>query len=147
MNGLIKIALLIVLLAPQLALAQRHHDRGYDSNRHISTSHSRAKQGWDVKFRKARRSSNCHYYSIYAEGGRGSARLMSLPGKNYIQVTDGQKEGYVCFALPTTLELGKLSNPHVYVELYIEDIGTYYFDSGDRGSRTINNWHRSYNRL
>ena len=146
MSKLSQIAIFMMLLLPGLTFANEHrgnnrHDNyRYDDSESFNSLH----QGWDISPRRARRASNCYHYSLYVEGGRGSARIMSLPGKNYIQVSVGQRSGYVCFNGYTTLELGKLSNTDVYVELDIEDIGTYYFDSGNRGSKLINNWHRSY---
>ena len=145
MIKLMRIVLITILLLPGFAFAQDH--RNYyrnDTYSHKSDSYFRPQQGWDVSPRKASRATNCYYYSLYVNGGRGSARIMSIPGRNHIQVENGQKSGYVCFNDPTTLELGKLSNANVYVELVIEDIGTFYFDRSDRGSRSINNWHRSY---
>ena len=100
--------------------------------------------GWDVSPWAADRVSNCHRYSLWVSGGRGSARITSLPGKNYIQVSNGEKNGFVCFNGPTTLELGKLADPNVSVALQIENVGTYYFNSGDRGERMVNNWLRAY---
>jgi len=146
MIELMKIAIFIVLLLPNLTFAYEHRGNGRaDKYRHDhSESFSNLQQGWDINRHRARRSSNCYRYSLYVDGGRGSARIMSLPGKNYIQISNGQKSGYVCFNGFTTLELGKLANTNVHVELDIEDIGTFYFDSGNRGSKLINNWHRSY---
>ena len=141
MTTLLKITMVTILLLPDLTYAYEHRaDNMHDSE--IYSSH--VNQGWDINPHRARRASNCYHYSLYVEGGRGSARIMSLPGKNYIQTSNGQKSGYVCFNGFPTLELGKLSNANVYVELDIEDIGTFYFDSGERGSKLINNWHRSY---
>ena len=148
MSRLIKIALFIFLLLPNFTLAHQHHAN--NRHRHYnykSDPYFRTQQGWDINPRKAHRTSNCYYYTLYVEGGRGSARIISLPGKNYIQISNGQKEGYVCFDEPATLELGKLSNPNAYVELNIDGIGIFYFDSGDGGSKLINNWYRSYQGL
>ncbi len=148
MRAFIKIVLVVIVLLPDLVFAygQRaghvHRDDHYRSEFYY-----RNLQGWDMDPRQASAAANCYYYTLYVEGGRGSARIMSLPGKNYIQFTSGLKEGYVCFNGPTTLELGKLSNPNVYVELDIEDIGIFYFDPGDNGSRFVNNWYRSYQEL
>lgn len=151
MSILMKIAIVSILLLPDFAFAYEHRGNNrydnhrYDNHRYDeSESNSSLQQGWDINPHRARRATNCYHYTLYVEGGRGSARIMSLPGKNYIQISDGQRSGYVCFNGFTTLELGKLSNTDIYVELDIEDIGTYYFDSGDRGSKLINNWHRSY---
>ncbi len=145
MIKLMGIALITILLVPGFANAQDHLSYyRHNTYSHKSDSYFRLQQGWDISPRKASRAPNCYFYSLYVNGGRGSARIMSIPGRNHIQVENGQKRGYVCFNEPTTLELGKLSNANVYVELVIEDIGTFYFDRSDRGSRSINNWHRSY---
>ena len=142
------IMLSIGILLSNSAFAYDHRDnhryREYSPSRE---RHVQNLQGWDISPRRAKRSPNCYFYSLYTEGGRGSARLMSISGKNYIQQESGERSGWVCFNRPTTLELGKLSNPNVYVELYIEDIGTFSFDRGDRGSKYINNWYRSYDGL
>ncbi len=148
MSILIRIALFIFLLLPNFTLAYQHHaDNRHRHHNSTSASYFRTQQGWDISPRKAHRTSTCYSYTLYVDGGRGSARIISLPGKNYIQISNGQREGYVCFDGPVTLELGKLSNPDAYVELEIDGIGIFYFDSGDRGSKLINNWYRSYQGL
>lgn len=144
MNYLMKTILLLILLLPVSVLSREHHTKRHGNSSHKSDSYFRTQQGWDISSGQARRASNCYHYSLYAEGGRGSARIMSLPGKNYIQVDNGRRSGYVCFNGPTTLELGKLANRNIYVEFDIEDIGVFYFDSGEQGSKRINNWFRSY---
>ena len=122
MNRLIKVVLLTFLLFPNFTFAHEHRaNYRHRNHSHKSDSYFRTQQGWDISPRKAHRTSNCYYYTLYVDGGRGSARIISLPGKNYIQISNGQKEGYVCFNGPTTLELGKLSNPDAYVELDIDE--------------------------
>jgi hypothetical protein len=102
-----------------------------------------AKSGWNVDSRIAKRSPNCHRYTLSAYGGKGSARITSMPGKNYIQVT-GQRSGYVCFQGDPTLELGKLGNPDIKVTFKLEGRGSYGFGRGKTGSNYKNNWYRSY---
>jgi len=102
-----------------------------------------AKSGWNVDSRIAKRSSNCHRYTLSAHGGKGSARITSIPGKNYIQVT-GQRSGYVCFQGDPTLELGKLGNPNIKVTFKLDGRGSYGFGRGKTGSKYKNNWYRSY---
>ncbi|RUM37123.1 MAG: hypothetical protein DSY50_00915 [Desulfobulbus sp.] len=142
------IALLTFLLFSGVALADganRHNRHNRLRDHHYFTPQPIFdRQGWDVSPRAAERSPNCYRYALYVDGGRGSARITSLPGKNYIQLTNGQKNGYVCFNRPATLELGKLADAHVDVVLDIENVGIFYFDGGDRGSKQINNWLRSY---
>jgi len=126
---------------------ETEHDRWSPPPRHHfpqPTPRSTGRLGWDVSPWTADRAPNCHRYSLRASGGRGSARITSLPGKNYIQVSNGEKNGYVCFNGPTTLELGKLADHNVSVALQIEDVGTYYFEGGDLGEKRINNWLRAY---
>ena len=150
MNRILGVAVVIILLFSGYALADgnnRHHSLD-QSRGAFYPGHGRfpvpTRQGWDVSQWAAERSSNCHRYALFVEGGRGSARITSLPGKNYIQLTNGQKNGYVCFNEPSTLELGKLADSNVAVVLDIENIGIYYFDRGDRGSKQVNNWLRTY---
>jgi len=102
-----------------------------------------ANSGWDVDSRIAKRSPNCHRYTLSAYGGKGSARITSIQGKNYIQVT-GQRSGYVCFQGDPTLELGKLGNPSINVTFKLERRGSYDFGMGETGSNYKNNWYRSY---
>jgi len=120
----------------------RYDDR---DDRHRDRHEPRkARAGWDIDSREARDAANCYHYSLYAENGRGSARISSLPGKNYIQVTNGEKSGYVCFDRGGTLELGKLANPGIFVEFRLERFGTFSFGPGQRGSEYAHNWYRSY---
>jgi hypothetical protein len=102
-----------------------------------------AKSGWNVDPRIAKRSPNCHRYTLSAYGGKGSARISSISGKNYIQI-DGQKSGYVCFQGAPTLELGKLGNPNIKVKFNLEGNRSYGFGRGKTGSKYKNNWYRSY---
>lgn len=102
-----------------------------------------AKSGWNVDSRIAQRSPNCHRYTLSAYGGKGSARITSIPGKNYIQVT-GQRSGYVCFQGAPTLELGKLGNPDIKVTFNLDGRGSYNFGRGKTGSNYKSNWYRSY---
>ncbi|PID75688.1 MAG: hypothetical protein CSB23_01615 [Deltaproteobacteria bacterium] len=102
-----------------------------------------APSGWDIRPDLARQAPNCYRYSLTVTGGRGSARIEQLPGKNYIQ-TSGQKTGYVCFNGPARLELGKLANPNIEVQFRLKDVGVFVFTNGDRGRRQINNWYRTY---
>ncbi len=102
-----------------------------------------AKSGWNVDSRIAKRSPNCHRYTLNASGGKGSARITSIAGKNYIQVT-GQRSGYVCFQGDPTLELGKLGNPDIKVTFKLDGRGSYGFGRGKTGSNYKNNWYRSY---
>jgi len=102
-----------------------------------------AKSGWNVDPKIAKRSPNCHSYTLSAYGGKGSARITSIPGKNYIQV-DGQRSGYVCFQGDPTLELGKLGNPNIKVTFNLEGSRSYGFGRGKTGSKYKNNWYRSY---
>ncbi len=146
MSLLKKSIVFILLFVPGVALGSRFYENERQRDYFYTTSNYRYQnmQGWDVSPRKANGAPNCYYYSLRVAGGRGSARIMSLSGKNYIQTNTGERHGSVCFNGPTTLELGKLGNPNVSVELDIEDIGTFYFGSGDHGSKFINNWYRSY---
>jgi len=112
-------------------------------NKHNRKNREMAKPGWNVDSRIAKRSPNCRRYTLSARGGKGSARITSIPGKNYIQVT-GQKSGYVCFQGEPTLELGKLGNPNIKVTFKLEGKGSYGFGRGKTGSRYKNNWYRSY---
>jgi len=150
MNKVLGIAFLTILIFSGCAFADGnniHHSADQSRGYYYPGPHpmpAPARQGWDVSPWAAERAPNCHRYSLYVDGGRGSARITSLPGKNYIQLSNGQKNGYVCFNGPATLELGKLADQNVTVALDIEDIGIYYFDSGDRGSKQINNWLRTY---
>ncbi len=102
-----------------------------------------AQSGWNVDPSIAKRSPNCHRYTLSAYGGKGSARITSIAGKNYIQVT-GQRSGYVCFQGNPTLELGKLGNPDIKVTFKLEGRGSYGFGRGKTGSNYKNNWYRSY---
>lgn len=102
-----------------------------------------AKSGWNVNPTIAKRSPNCHRYTLSTYGGKGSARITSIPGKNYIQV-DGQRSGYVCFQGDPTLELGKLGNPNIKVKFNLEGNRSYGFGKGKTGSNYKNNWYRSY---
>ena len=124
--------------------------RGYERRRPDShrqkqrqKSRNRVEAGWDVNPRIAKDSSNCYRYTLTAEGGRGSARIMSIPGNNVIQV-NGQRSGYVCFQDNTTLELGKLGNPGTRVVLKLDGKGKYRFAGGQTGSDFKNSWYRSY---
>ncbi len=136
----------VLLLVPGVVLGSGYYGNERQRDYFYTTSNVRYQnmQGWNVDPHRASEASNCYYYSLHVAGGRGSARIMSLSGKNYIQTNAGERHGYVCFNGPTTLELGKLGNPNVSVELDIEDIGTFYFGSGDHGSKFVNNWYRSY---
>ncbi|MFT5726228.1 MAG: hypothetical protein ACI8PB_000346 [Desulforhopalus sp.] len=102
-----------------------------------------AKSGWNVDPRIAKRSPNCHRYTLSAYGGKGSARITSIPGENYIQVT-GQRSGFVCFQGDPTLELGKLGNSDIKVTFKLDGRGSYGFGRGKTGSNYKNNWYRSY---
>jgi hypothetical protein len=147
MMSLIKKSIVfIILLIPGVVLGAGPYETERQRDFFYTTSniHYQNMQGWDVDSRRASEASNCYYYSLRVAGGRGSARIMSLSGKNYIQSNAGERHGYVCFNGPTTLELGKLGSQNVSVELEVEDIGTFYFGSGDHGSKFINNWYRSY---
>ncbi|SDO74565.1 hypothetical protein [Desulforhopalus singaporensis] len=103
--------------------------------------------GWDIPPGQAATADNCYRYSLRAEGGRGAARILSLPGKNYIQVENGTRHGFVCFNEQQTLELGKLGNTATEVQLVISRVGKYRFSSGDPGVSYKNNWYRSYVKL
>ncbi|MFT5701187.1 MAG: hypothetical protein ACI8ZB_004076 [Desulforhopalus sp.] len=121
----------------------RHEQKKKQHKKQVRKSDTKVKAGWDVNPRIAKRASNCYKYSLSAQGGKGSARIMSIPGKNYIQVA-GQKSGYVCFQGDPTLELGKLGNPNIKVKFKLEGNGSYAFGRGKTGSNYKNNWYRSY---
>ena len=146
MNLFKKSIVFVLLLIPGVVLGSGFYGNERQRDFFYTTSNVSYQnmQGWDVDSRRASEASNCYYYSLRVAGGRGSARIMSLSGKNYIQTNAGERHGSVCFNGPTTLELGKLGSPNVSVELDIEDIGTFYFSSGDHGAKFINNWYRSY---
>ena len=120
--------------------------RGSKKNSHNVGKHyskKRVQAGWDVDPRVAKRASNCYRYTLSARGGKGSARITSIPGKNYIQVK-GAKSGYVCYQGEPTLELGKLGDPNVKVTFQLEGKGSYGFHRGQTGSSYKNHWYRSY---
>lgn len=122
---------------PHYKPAKNQRKKQKPQNKEMATS------GWNVDSRIAKRSPNCHRYTLSAYGGKGSARITSIPGKNYIQVT-GQRSGYVCFQGDPTLELGKLGNPGIKVSFNLEGSGSYGFARGKTGSNYKNNWYRSY---
>ncbi|BHH84162.1 hypothetical protein [Desulforhopalus sp. 52FAK] len=103
----------------------------------------RVQSGWDVAPKIAKHAPNCRRYTLSAQGGKGSARITSIQGKNYIQVS-GTKSGYVCYQGDPTLELGKLNNPNVKVTFKLEGKGKYRFHGGEKGTRYKNHWYRSY---
>lgn len=103
----------------------------------------RVQSGWDVAPNIAKQAPNCRRYTLSAKGGKGSARITSIKGKNYIQV-NGTKKGYVCYQGDPTLELGKLNNPNVKVTFKLEGKGKYGFHRGEKGSSYKNHWYRSY---
>jgi hypothetical protein len=118
----------------------------YDDRDRYEKKHRRQKQapaGWDIPPEIARQAPNCYRYTLSVDGNRGSARITSLPGTNYIQ-TSGQKSGYVCFDGSPTLELGKLADRGTRVTLRLEGRGKYTFNRNDPGSSFKNNWYRSY---
>jgi len=127
------------------------YDRNYYRDDHKKRTHSRGEYqkrkkvppGWDISPKIAKRASNCYRYTLSAKGGRGSARITSIPGKNYIQV-QGKRSGYVCFQGEPTLELGKLGNPDIKVTLRLEGRGKFKFHPGQTGSSYRNHWYRSY---
>lgn len=121
----------------------RHERRKPQSHKQKRKFHNRVQAGWDVDPGIARNSSNCHRYTLTSEGGRGSARIMSIPGNNVIQV-DGQRSGYVCFQDNNTLELGKFGNPDIKVVLKLDGKSKYKFGRGKSGSDYKNSWYRSY---
>lgn len=121
----------------------RHERRRPQSHKQKRKFRNRVQAGWDVDPGIARNSSNCYRYTLISEGGRGSARIMSIPGDNVIQVT-GQKSGYVCFQNNTSLELGKLGNPDIKVIFTLDGNGKYRFGRGQTGSDYKNSWYRSY---
>lgn len=114
-----------------------------DSHREDKHRERRAPAGWDVNPDIAKHSYNCHHYHLSVTGGKATARITPLPGKNYIQTHD-QRTGYVCFEDSARLELGKLANPQTEVTLRLRDIGTFVFTRGDKGSKYKNNWYRTY---
>lgn len=123
-------------------------DRPYndDRNGRYKQKHRmqrQAPEGWDINPQIAKNADNCYRYTLSVDGNRGSARILSLPGTNYIQ-TSGQKSGYVCFDGSPTLELGKLGDRGTRVTLRLEGRGKYTFNSNDPGSSYKNNWYRSY---
>lgn len=122
---------------PHNKVPKHHQKKQKRKNREI------AKSGWNVDPIIAKRSPNCYRYTLSAYGGKGSARITSIPGKNYIQVT-GQRSGYVCFQGDPTLELGKLGNPDIKVTFSLEGKGSYGFGRGKTGSSYKNYWYRSY---
>lgn len=121
--------------------------REYREEKHEARKTHRARAGWDADPRDARDAYNCYRYRLHVEQGRGSARIMSLPGRNYIQVSNGDKKGYVCFDGSTTLEIGKFSNPRTGVEFQLEGYGSFSFEPGERGSSLSNGWYRKNFRL
>ena len=121
-----------------------HHEyQRHQRNKNKHKARKIIKSGWDVDPRVAKRASNCHRYTLSTQGGKGSARITSISGKNYIQV-NGQKSGYVCFQGNPTLELGKLANPNIKVTFNLEGSGSYGFGRGNKGSNYKNHWYRSY---
>ena len=121
----------------------RHHDQRHQQPKQKHKARKTVQAGWDVDPRIAQYAPNCYPYTLSAQGGKGSARITSIPGKNYIQV-NGQKSGYVCFQRGATLELGKLANPGIKVKFNLKGIGSYGFARGNSGSSYKNNWYRSY---
>ncbi len=117
-----------------------HHGKSHKDERR---KHRNARAGWDVDPDVAKHAPNCHHYSLTVTGGKATARITPLPGKNYIQ-THSQRVGYVCFADSARLELGKLANPGTEVRFRLRDVGTFVFSSGDRGAKYKNNWYRTY---
>lgn len=113
------------------------------NNKQKRTNRKIVKSGWNVDPRIAQQSPHCHHYTLSTYGGKGSARITSIAGKNYIQV-DGQRSGYVCFQGNPTLELGKLGNPNIKVKFNLEGSGNYGFGRGQTGANYKNNWYRSY---
>lgn len=126
---------------------RRDERREYYREKHEVRKTHRARAGWDVDPRKAEHAYNCYRYRLHVEHGRGSARIMALPGRNYIQVSNGDKEGYVCFDGSTTLEIGKFSNPQTGVELRLEGYGRFSFEPGEMGGSLRNGWYRKNFRL
>lgn len=123
-----------------------YHWREKRKERHHNKKHYKKKKvraGWDVSPKVAKRAPNCYRYTLSAKGGKGSARISSIPGKNYIQVK-GSRSGYVCFQGDPTLELGKLGNPNIKVTFKLEGRGKYGFYRGQKGSSYRNHWYRSY---
>ncbi len=121
----------------------RDHNRSHHNNKKKHYSNKRAQPGWDIAPRIAKRASNCYRYKLSARGGKGSARITSIPGKNYIQVK-GSRSGYVCFQGEPTLELGKLGDPGIKVTFKLEGKGKYAFNPGQKGSKYKNHWYRAY---
>jgi len=115
--------------------------RGNKNKRH--SKKRRVQSGWDVAPNVAKHAANCYRYTLSSKGGKGSARITSIQGKNYIQV-NGTKSGYVCYQGQPTLELGKLGNPGVKVTFKLEGKGKYGFYRGEKGSQYKNHWYRSY---
>lgn len=126
-----------------------NHDYYRDERRghkHKKKKHHKRKQvhsGWDIPAKIAKHAPNCHRYTLSAKGGKGSARITSIPGRNYIQVK-GRRSGYVCFQGDPTLELGKLGDPGIKVVFKLEGRGKYGFYRGQTGSSYKNHWYRSY---
>lgn len=126
---------------------KKHPKRDQKKHRHDNKkrhyANKQAQPGWDVTPRIAKKASNCYRYTLSTRGGKGSARIMSIPGRNYIQV-QGNRSGYVCFQGEPTLELGKLGDPSIKVTFKLEGKGKYAFNRGQKGSSYKNHWYRSY---
>lgn len=120
---------------------KEYRDRDRKKFRHHKKNH--AQPGWDVSPRVAKAAANCYRYTLTAQGGKGSARIMSIPGKNYVQVR-GNKQGYVCFQGEPTLELGKLGDPGIKVTFTLEGMRKYSFPRGQTGCSYKNHWYRTY---
>lgn len=123
-----------------------NYEKRHPKQQRNKTKNKRRKivqSGWDINPQKAKQASNCYRYTLTSHGGKASARITSISGKNYIQ-TQGQKSGYVCFQGEPTLELGKLGDPNIKVKFKLQGKGSYSFARGDKGAKRKNNWYRSY---